>query len=311
MDPDDVEAVLGELSGDLWDVHALGLGAGVGGRPRAERGERSTRVRADALDGTMHVATGREHVLHVEMHDLSFDVICSPVDVEAFLIGHLIAEGFADGLDGIVRYELVRTEQGTQAEVELGAWRPVFQRRNLNVTWTECGSSAELLKRRQDRLDPLPLDWTVDAPWMKGAVQAYTDAMSPWGGVGGIHQVALLHHGAPDVLIHAIDVGRHNALDRAIGRAVLDGHDPRQLVALTTGRVSSDIVLKAHRVGLPLIGTLNAALDSAVRLARHVELGVVCYLKRRPALVIAGAERLGLAPLRSATSFAEDEPPMG
>lgn len=316
------------LAGTPWDVRPLELGRGLGGRPRAERsggdgaggtdaetGAGSTEGVARRLvagpDAATLVAMGREHVLHVEVHELEFDIICSPLDVEALLVGHLLAEGFVDDLSGLAEWGLEQTESGSIAGVTLRVWEPGRQKRHLNVTWTECGSAGELLRRARDRLEPLPRTWGVDAAWLRAAMQAFAASMHPWGVVGGIHQVVLLDHAAPEVLVHAIDVGRHNAFDRAVGRAALDGLDLSRLVCLTTGRVSSDIVLKAQRAGVAVIGTLNAALDSAVRLARHVDLGVVCYLKRRPALVISGAERFGLAALAPAEGFAADEPPMG
>ena len=91
---------------------------------------------------------------------------------------------------------------------------------------------------------------------------------------GGTHAVALA---SPDgkVFIHAEDVGRHNAMDKVIGRAVLTRQDLTGLVALLSGRISFEMALKAIRVGIPILAAVSAPTSMALNLAQELNLTLV------------------------------------
>ena len=87
---------------------------------------------------------------------------------------------------------------------------------------------------------------------------------------GGTHAVALA---SPDgqVFIPAEDVGRHNAMDKVIGRAVLTRQDLTGLVALLSGRISFEMALKAIRAGIPLLAAVSAPTSMALELGPGIE----------------------------------------
>ena len=75
------------------------------------------------------------------------------------------------------------------------------------------------------------------------------------------------------------DVGRHNALDKVIGRAFLDGLDLSRAMLFTTGRLTSEVVLKVSRLGVPVVLSRSAATDLAVELARLIDLTLIGYVR--------------------------------
>ncbi|MDD3050603.1 MAG: formate dehydrogenase accessory sulfurtransferase FdhD [Candidatus Cloacimonetes bacterium] len=81
---------------------------------------------------------------------------------------------------------------------------------------------------------------------------------------GGVHGAAL----ADDKIVYrADDIGRHNAVDKVIGMAHLDNRNPSEFFLLTSGRISSEIVRKTVRAGIPLIVSHSAPTSEAIRLA--------------------------------------------
>jgi FdhD protein len=75
----------------------------------------------------------------------------------------------------------------------------------------------------------------------------------------------------------AIDVGRHNAVDKAIGQAIMDGFNPGEHFILSTGRQPAGMVMKAARAGIPLVVTKAAPLNSGIEAARRTGICLVGF----------------------------------
>ncbi|HTZ39059.1 MAG TPA: formate dehydrogenase accessory sulfurtransferase FdhD [Syntrophales bacterium] len=88
------------------------------------------------------------------------------------------------------------------------------------------------------------------------------------------------------------DIGRHNTIDMLCGWALLEGVDLADKILLTTGRVSSEIVSKAQRMGVCVIVSHSAATSRAVRLAESLGIVVVGYVRGKTFIVYAGAQRV-------------------
>lgn len=82
------------------------------------------------------------------------------------------------------------------------------------------------------------------------------------------------------------DIGRHNALDKAIGAAFRAGWDLRRTVALTSGRISYEAASKMGRAGIAVGASPTAATDQAVRLAAHLGMELVGYARSPRHLVV-------------------------
>ena len=106
----------------------------------------------------------------------------------------------------------------------------------------------------------------------------------------GVHASALC---TPDeVLIIAEDVGRHNTLDKLWGKAMLSGASTAGRIVVTTGRISSEMLGKAAKMGVPVIASRTSPTSRSVALARQWGITLVAYIRRGGFRVYAGEERL-------------------
>jgi FdhD protein len=112
---------------------------------------------------------------------------------------------------------------------------------------------------------------------------------------GGLHGIGLM---TPDGEVLALreDVGRHNAVDKVVGWALMAGLVPLSQVALVvSGRISFEIVQKAVRAGIPIVAAVSAATSLAARLAEDQGMTLVGFIRGERCIVYAGRERLSLA----------------
>ena len=109
---------------------------------------------------------------------------------------------------------------------------------------------------------------------------------------GGLHAAGLFD-AAGELQIVREDVGRHNAVDKVVGRAAMDGLLPlTEHVLLVSGRASFEIVQKALLAGIPIVAAVSAPSTLSVRLAKESNMTLVGFLREGSFNLYAGEPRL-------------------
>jgi FdhD protein len=155
-----------------------------------------------------------------------------------------------------------------------------------------CGKAS--LDEIAVRCDPIPAGPVVDRSTILGLPGSLREAQRVFEATGGLHAAGLFE---PDGQLVAVreDVGRHNALDKLVGWAVLDGRMPLNgHVLLVSGRVSLEIVQKAAVAGIPMVCAVSAPSDLAVEAAGRFGQTLIGFLRGDGFNVYTGPERVRL-----------------
>jgi FdhD protein len=214
----------------------------------------------------------REQPLTVYVNGEKFlTLLCSPMMLEPLVVGYLWMEQVIGGVDEVAGLEV--SEVDGRADVTLT--HPVTLPTERILT-SGCGGGItfRIDHRLFPRLDsPLRVRPAALAHGMKLLFQAAEHYQRS----RGIHGAALFD--GERLLVVAEDVGRHNAVDKIKGAALLQGMPTADRILLSTGRISSEMLLKAARMGVPLVASRTSPTEMAVGLAEQLNVTVCGYVR--------------------------------
>jgi FdhD protein len=226
-------------------------------------GDRAEEVRGEVV---------REQPLTVSVNGERFlTLLCSPMRLEALVIGYLWMEKVITGLEDITRLE-VSVVDG-RADVTLA--QPVTLPTERILT-SGCGGGITF--RIDHRLFPrLHSSLRVRPAQLAARMKDLFAAAVHYRTSRGIHGAALTD--GETLLVMAEDVGRHNAVDKIKGEALLKGLSTRDRILMSTGRISSEMLLKAARMEVPIVASRTSPTEMAVALAEQLGITVCGYVR--------------------------------
>ena len=203
--------------------------------------------------------------------------VCTPKDIKGMVFGYLLAQGFIRSPEDVQKYleewDLSVGFPGEVVRVRVRLREDIGPPK-IETIWSACaGESLEL--RGLSPLCPRPLFSAQD---LLSFPTKISDHVQGFRRTGAYHY-AFLFDADSNLVAVGEDIGRHNAVDKAIGKAFLHRIPLQQSLLFTTGRITTEIAAKAVRAGIPLLVSQGAALLGAVHIARKYNLGLAGFLR--------------------------------
>ncbi|MEX3930637.1 formate dehydrogenase accessory sulfurtransferase FdhD [Paraburkholderia phymatum] len=269
-------------------MNELEMGEQPGVVEQSVRRHRGQTVETVETVETVADHVGQEWPVALVFNGISHAVMmCTPRDLEEFAVGFAISEGIVERGAHIQDIEVgFRDGKLPYAEVQLTVVQQAFvalkEKRRALSGRTGCGvcgiESIDLLDLTPERipdtgfLQRLAPDAIARAAKELPAHQALTKM------TGGLHAAAWCD--ATGAIRYAFeDVGRHNALDKLIGRLVLDRVDTKDGFVFLSSRASYELVRKAARVDIPMVATISAPSSLAITIAREAGVRLVSFCR--------------------------------
>jgi len=204
-------------------------------------------------------------------------LLCSPRDVKYLAIGFLSSEGLVKSKDeikkitvddqrGVVRVE---TEEDKEFANEL-----IFKR----LITSGCGKGASFYSAADvEGQIKVESQIGISALEVFTLVKEFQHYSQIYRATGGVHSAALCD--TTGILVFAEDIGRHNAIDKIFGQCLLEDIPTDEHMIITSGRISSEILLKVAKRNIPIIISKSAPTDLAVRLASDLGITLIGFVR--------------------------------
>ncbi|MFC1589967.1 formate dehydrogenase accessory sulfurtransferase FdhD [Candidatus Omnitrophota bacterium] len=226
--------------------------------------------------------------IHINDEEL-LTVSCSPHDLKELSVGFLFSSGFVRSLAEI---EAVKVDMKNWASYVKLKNKDIDKRMMFKRLYTPgCGKGAlfynplDLMHRKTFGNGP-----AFESRKITGSMKIFQELAVTFRETGGVHSAAL--GDGERIVIFKEDIGRHNAVDKVIGAALAKGCGMEGMMFFTSGRVSSEIVLKVRKTGSCFIVSRSAPTDQAVKLARDLNMTLVGFARGQRMNVYSAKERI-------------------
>jgi FdhD protein len=194
---------------------------------------------------------------------------CTPLMVRELVVGLIMTEGIAEG----ICTERMSIVYGDEISVDVPAEGKV-RTGGASIT-SGCVGGITFSKQLTDTAKGEKT--SIRRSELTELFRKFHTRSALYELTGCVHSAALSD--GEDIICFAEDIGRHNAVDKAIGCSVLEAVDPRGKIMLASGRLSSEIVSKCARWAIPIVASRTAPTALALRIARETGVTVVGFVR--------------------------------
>ena len=270
--------------------------------PSSERGFGRRRLKDGAFDHLVN-----EEPLGIDLGNTRFVTMRSPGQDRDLVLGFLLSEGIIEGLDCILDMDFRKGTPNTESREEKAPidWAFVQLRRPPEETGLErlqrvqeirpsCGiCGIQDLEKILPQGSPLtPGQPQVSRKLLVATLQQFHNRQGLFKTTGGCHGAAVCAADHGRVLGFGEDIGRHNALDKAIGQALEGGNSFDETFILLSGRAGYELISKALRIGCPILVSISAASALSFDLCREAGMTLVGFARDQNLKVYWDEERL-------------------
>ncbi|WP_236915390.1 formate dehydrogenase accessory sulfurtransferase FdhD [Clostridium sp. Cult2] len=204
-------------------------------------------------------------------------LLCSPNSLKELMVGFLHSEGFISALSDIDRIR-IDEEKGLGYIYMKDINKFNEKLRGKRTITSGCGKGTlfyNVLDSFKSKKIEKPLPLEIDK--IKEIVRQFNKKSELFLNTGGVHSCALCSY--HDIIIFEEDIGRHNALDKVFGKALLEEIDVRNKIILTSGRISSEILIKGTKRQVPVIVSRSAPTSLAVEMAKELGITLIGFAR--------------------------------
>lgn len=210
--------------------------------------------------------------------------------------GFCLAEGIVDDLNDFSTIGYCKDMDANVIEIRLTPERhkrveKILEKKNL-MSVSSCGiCGREMIEEALGFLSPVPDNMKIVLDDAVKQIEGLHDRQELHKKTWGSHAAMILDSRFAALSVSE-DVGRHNALDKAIGRLFMTGKLKDARICVLSSRTSYEMIIKANRARIPIILSASRPTALAVRLGRTLDMTLACTARESELVIFSGEERI-------------------
>jgi FdhD protein len=234
-----------------------------------------------------------EYPLTIFVNDQEFaTMVCTPTHFDEMVIGFLASEGVIRFQDEISSLNI--DEDAGYAHVKLHSEMTTSQEYySKRFIGSCCGKSRQFYFHNDARTaKTATTKLTITPSQCIKLMENMQKSSVVFQETGGVHNAALC---SPDgIIVSRTDIGRHNALDKLFGYSILNNVSVREKIIVFSGRISSEVLVKAAKIGVGIVLSKSAPTDLAIKLADDLNITAVGFIRGSSFNIYSHPERIKL-----------------
>lgn len=212
-----------------------------------------------------------EHYMEIYLNEhLILKLVCTPQNLTELVAGRLVSEGYITCIEDVE--SIYVCENGQRAKVFVN--NAISLEDRMKPEPTCCTANKILLRPEENRNRKVLTRADYRPEWIFELAKEFSGESIIHKRTNGTHSCYLMYAGK--IIFIAEDIGRHNALDKAVGYILLNGYDREHCILFTSGRVPVDMVEKVIHAGIPILVSKAVPTDDAVQMAKNYNLTLIC-----------------------------------
>lgn len=243
-----------------------------------------------------HELIGEEPLL-IRIDEKPYSVVMRTPGEELFhAAGFCLGEGIVDAADDFLTIGYCQDLDPNVIDIRLKPERrekihDLLARRGF-VSQTSCGiCGKEMVKDLYQILTPAGNGFQVKIDRLFDCINKLSENQKYYQRTGGSH-AAMICDDQLEIISFAEDVGRHNALDKAIGKVLMNRKLPKAAVLILSSRISYELVQKAARAHLPIMISMSRPTALAAEMGRALNMTLACVGKKSDFILVCGENRI-------------------
>lgn len=219
-------------------------------------------------------------------------MVCSPTGLNELAAGFLLSEGLVRTPEDLIEV-VVQEKEGSLLIRTGGGELPASEARRRHIT-TGAGKSGTDFRfiNAARQIPPIQSPVRFTAPHLLEMIDLLQQRSATFVLTGGVHSAAMADQDGMICMFE--DIGRHNAVDKVLGYAFLQGIASQDKILLLSGRIASEILLKAARAGIPLVLSRSAPTGLTIDLAEKLNITVVGFARGNRLSIYTHPEKVSL-----------------
>ena len=221
-------------------------------------------------------------------------LLCTPTKLKELAVGFLYSEGLLRDKKDIKRVTVDR-ERGVAWVDSSGGKKITGDFLARRYITTGCGKGTSFMGAEDKRGIPrVRSAFKASAKAVLNLMAEFQDRSDVHRLTGGVHNAALCN--PEGIMLFSEDIGRHSAIDKIIGECLLKDIDVGDCLIITSGRISSEVLLKIAMAGVPMIVSKSAPTDLAIKLAKQSGITLVGFVRGKRMNVYSNGRRISTSP---------------